>query len=436
MIKGSTLSPSKLESSLATFYSEDDKLKVFDELDTGSDANGDESVKNTMSKLPKTLDQVQKKVSNKKKRARTTNKALSDTHCQTANRLEQRDVLRNTKIHKWDKEHSTSPWANTNDDEPDLFDTPAFQCPQKAQEEDVPFESETSNWPITQLHEYELDAKDEEAALFFRHLDQNNHIANELIGQIPTQTETLAYVAQHEKKEQTLWLQASQGQILKRGKGKWPKVPQVTRAYVMRFACEPNPTVQWERPCSNQHCETLRLFGWRAREFILPSDMMQIMSAVKNKKPVPLSPIVGWCVLCHYAHTNSLYFTALCRIEEKRQKDGIKDANIASQIFQIHLFSFPVDRIGEYRLSQCLVGDSEPMGLFGCFPIYNCNHYVESKVPLSYGKETKYLRVWRETDQMVFQQAQAALETNKSSTNTLGGTGTVASTPFGPTTSQ
>ena len=368
--------------------------------------------------LPKSLDQVVTK-----KRGRFSNKALNDTYYKTANELEQRDILKSAHTFQKPKVEASE------------FDVEPF--PQPVERTEVPYVEETKAWPITDLRDHELSRHDEEAALFFRHLDRNNEIATNVVGVIPERTETLAYVAQLENRNRALWFEASQNLVITQGKGKWPEIPQVTRSYVLKFAREPDPAVQWERPCSHKYCECLRLFGWRGVEFHLPQAMLQIVSAVQKNQPVPLSPVVGWCVLCHYATTNQLYIQELNRIQEKRNKGLPVDP--ADTLYCIHHFSFPVDRVGEYRLSQCLVGDTEAMGLYGCFPVYNCHHYVETKVVVNprsnSSREPRALRTWKESEHMVFRPVQT-LPTITSSTTTRGDTEIHASSRFGPTMLQ
>jgi hypothetical protein len=416
-----------LEKSLQTFYNPEENLSILEDLKSSDEdiepqketkkRGAKRKTTSAAKRLPNTLDLVEKTTTKR-------NKALSDIVYGTANELENTNVI---------KMENDSDCDDDDDDDMDIeSDNELMEelPPNPPEYEDVPFDSLTEKWPISELQDHELDAKDEQAALFFKKLDQHGRMTDDIIGAIPMHTETLAYVAQFENRGKALWFEASQKDIVNRGKGKWPKVPEVTREYVMKFAREVDPNVQWERPCSHAFCETNRLFGWKGREFILPSEMIKIMTAITNNKPVPLSNIVGWCVLCHYSTTNTLYFKALDRIAEKKQKKGAKDKKTMAQLIRIHHFSFSVDRIGEYKLSQCLVGDTEPMGLYGCFPFYNCNHYNASKAIIHRNNAGTTmpvtLRVWKESDYMVFQQAQTASQTNMSSTTTRGDMGIVA----------
>ena len=113
-----------------------------------------------------------------------------------------------------------------------------------------------------------------------------------------------------------------------------------------------------------------------------------------------------------------VYIASFNRLQEKKQVDGVPDAQIEQQLHRIHHFAVCVDIIGEcvsfffgkitsnpvrYRLSQTLSGNPRIMGLFGFFPTYNVHNYTE-KVRKS-GQNT--LRGWHESDALVFRQAQA-----------------------------
>lgn len=251
------------------------------------------------------------------------------------------------------------------------------------------------------------DAEDVEFFARIQRLQRAGTSDDAIAARIPNMMDTLAYVAKCKSATHGLWLEASQHHLIENGIAEWERVPVCTREYLADFWREPSPGRPWERPCKRLECESERLGGFRCRELIYPEEWAR----VRASKGQWLPQHVGWCVMCHLAVTNELYLTAKNKLHEKFPENE----RIQHQIHRIHHFCVPVDIVGEYRMSQTLCGDSNVMGLFGFFPIYNVQNYVQCKLG------PRQIRGWRESDALVFQEAQATLDRNESCPTTLGG---------------
>lgn len=194
--------------------------------------------------------------------------------------------------------------------------------------------------------------------VFLRNLDQNHDV-----NQLPPMRDVLAYIAK--LPEQPLWYKASQDAIINTQSMKFPDIPVLTRDYISHFM---QKALKNEPECSHRHCESERLGGFRIRALIVPGQEMN-----------------DWCYLCHLSYTNRLYFESLNRKQEPK-----------NSFVQIHHFMVQVDVPGEYRLDMTLMGEKDVKGIFGPFPLYNCNHYAATD------------KGWKESDVMVFRLSQTA----------------------------
>ena len=206
------------------------------------------------------------------------------------------------------------------------------------------------------LQEYSVNEKD---VLFIRRLEETGRLADSYIRQLPPMKEVLSYVAS--LPEKPLWYRASQDAIINSRSLNFPDMDVLTRDYIREFLR------MGDLPCNNPNCESERLGKFRIRQ-------------------LPLRGGSTWCFLCHLFYTNKLYFQSLNR------------KNDDHRVFQIHSFMVQVDVEGEYRLDKCLMGDKDVRGLYGPFPLYNCNNYVVT--------DYNGVKGWAESDTLVFRLSQ------------------------------
>jgi hypothetical protein len=150
----------------------------------------------------------------------------------------------------------------------------------------------------------------------------------------------------------------------------------LTRGYIQEYLRAPFVKDE-EQPCQNHQCESERRGGFRLR-----------MLNLKNNY---------WCYLCHLYHTNRLYVESLNRKQD------------TDRVYQIHFFMVQVDVPGEYRLDRTLIGEKDVRGLFGPFPVYNVNNYIQITYPNG-------CKGWQESDSMVFRLPQTVLPPSSNQT--------------------
>lgn len=216
--------------------------------------------------------------------------------------------------------------------------------------------------PIRSLQEYSVDERD---ILFVRRLEETGRVADAYVRELPPIKEVLSYVSN--LSEKPLWFKAAQDSIVNSRSLCFPDMDVLTRDYIKHFLRVPN-AAKGEHACSNPNCESERLGKFRIRELILPRE--------KSK----------WCYLCHLFYTNKLYFQSLNR------------KNDDNRVYQIHSFMVQVDVEGEYRLDKTISCDKDVRGIYGPFPLYNCNNYVVT--------DYNGYKGWAESDVMVFRLSQ------------------------------
>lgn len=242
------------------------------------------------------------------------------------------------------------------------------EVPKKKQKEDEPVEvvmpppPKLQNLPVQTFQEYALEARDEKDVMFIRRLEEIGKVSDSIIRELPNMKEVLSYISK--LSIQPPWYKSSQDSIINSKTLKFPLIDVLTRGYIANFLRTP---LKGEIPCNNPNCESMRLGNFRIRALIVGDST--------------------WCFLCHLYYTNKLYLESL-----NRKRDN-------SRIFQIHHFMVQVNVEGEYRLDKTLMGDTDVRGLFGPFPLYNCNNYT--KVDLNNG-----CKGWIESDTMVFRLSQ------------------------------
>lgn len=230
--------------------------------------------------------------------------------------------------------------------------------------------------PVGTLREYSMSRQDQEDAIFLKRLEDANRSGATPIHNLPPMRSVLSYIAQLKDEDQPMWFKSHQTAIVNSQYLNFPKMDVLTREYLQDHMRQPMAT---ERPCGRLECESERLGQFRCRELIIPSE-------------TDVSPHPGWCVMCHFYETNKRYAENL-----SRKKD--KDPHELMQ--RIHSFIVPVDVIGEYQLNRTLMGDIECIGIYGPFPVYNCNAYVRAELPNG-------LKCWKESDDMVFRLSRTA----------------------------
>lgn len=215
--------------------------------------------------------------------------------------------------------------------------------------------------PQETLHDYSLKIKGHEDVVYLRKVEDQ-------VKTLPPMRDILAYIAS--LPERPLWYRASQEAIINSQTLCFPDIPVLTRSYILDFLRTPHGS--GERTCGNSICESERLGGFRLRVLELPGE-----------------PLGDWCYLCHLFYTNRLYFESLNRQDDK------------SSVYQIHSFMVAVDVPGEYRLDMTLTGEKDVKGVFGPFPLYNCNNYAPTVYPNG-------CKGWAESNVMVFRLSQVA----------------------------
>lgn len=189
---------------------------------------------------------------------------------------------------------------------------------------------------VKSLQEYSLDLKDEKDVIFIKRLEETGKLVDAHVRELPPMRDVLSYISKLPVKP--MWFRSSQESIINSNNYKFPDMDVLTRDYIFTFMCKGKTT------CNNSVCESERLGGFR----------IQILPTRES----------NWCYLCHLYYSNRMYYESLNR------KNDIK------RLFQLHYFMVLVDVEGEYRLDKCLDGEKDVKGLFGTFPLYNCNNYI------------------------------------------------------------
>jgi len=257
--------------------------------------------------------------------------------------------------------------------------------PEKKQPErsTVIFEPVTNNYVREENNELDIspfdtlteDMKTEEDVDFLEKMEQLNR-ANKKFGNIlPDQEEVLRFIENLQVEKQPVWFHKVHDDLADTGR-KYPQMPVLSRVWLKNFMRAPK---QGERECSHPNCKSMEMGGFRCRELLLPSDTGD---SLEQK----------WCYICHLNETNRLYWQCL--------NTEWQDIDI-SKPFTIHYFIVATDRVGEYRLSKTIQGDSLVRGIYGPFPIFNVNNYIKDEVENG-------VWGWRESDSLVFRPAQKA----------------------------
>lgn len=255
-----------------------------------------------------------------------------------------------------------------------LHDTPDPPPPKKYIKETPP-NPVVQAIPVTSLATYSMTRQDQKDAAFMKRLEDTRRAGNNQVYDLPPMRSVLSYVAQLNDNNQPLWFKSHQSAIINSQNLQFPRMDVLTREYIIFFMQAPRGS---ERPCGKQQCESERLGGFRCKELLLPS--------VTDSLPIP-----NWCIMCQYYQTNQLYAMNLSRKKERDQKD---------LLHPIHTFMVKVDVEGEYRLDRTLLGDVDCIGVYGPFPVYNCNNYVA-------GETKEGTKCWHESDDMVFRLTRA-----------------------------
>ena len=212
----------------------------------------------------------------------------------------------------------------------------------------------------------------------------------------------LKYIGQLTDDAQPPWFISSQNAIIEADL-EFPSIVAIHRSHLLSFMEECEPNNPRHRPCSRGHeCESFRLSEHRApgqgfvcRELLMPIKWSKIKSVSKSHAAEHLPGYVGWCVLCHLANTTRIYLENYNRVY-KRGADTENRPLEDGQCHMIHNFIVYVDIQGEYRLDRTLLGDTQPMGIFGPYPIYS---------PLNYEPSTRTRndrKCWLENENLVF----------------------------------
>ena len=253
--------------------------------------------------------------------------------------------------------------------------------------------------PIESLQAYKL--RDDRDDLYFQHLTSDPCVPDSKISCMPRYTEILKYV--ETLKDAPPYYDQITQMVINTDGAYFPQLAVINRNYIRNFLRAPSKTDKTERPCGNEHCESLRLSsmllekypklrtfglqkGFKCRELILPDTYVKVLAS-KDRKHLPLMP--GLCYLCHLQMTNKAYWL-------RKSKYGQNTSTEETSAMIIHRFVVPVNIVGEYKIENMLTGDTEPMGIIGPFPHYNVNHYIPYV-------NRDGLCAWKEDDSLVFQ---------------------------------
>jgi hypothetical protein len=145
---------------------------------------------------------------------------------------------------------------------------------------------------------------------------------------------------------------------------KIPQYDELHHEYIASHFCEASPQNK-ERPCAKLSCEAFQSFGFRPREFLIPS--------------IQMGNVAGYCYICH------IHFATLYTL------------NIVTE-FPVHMFSVKTNSPGEYKSSICLPKerrDGIATGLYGNLPFYSAENYKVKEKPngLKYLEENPHLIV-------------------------------------------
>lgn len=230
--------------------------------------------------------------------------------------------------------------------------------------------------PVGGLRDYSMSKQDQRDAVFLRRLEEASPAGSVQVHKLPPIRSVLAYITQLNDEEQPAWFKSHQAAIINSQNMQFPQMDVLTREYLGEFMRQP---MRSERACGKVQCESESMGGFRCRELVLPSD-------------TDVSVHAGWCVFCHFYETNKKYAENLSRKKDKDPMD---------LIHPIHVFIVQVDVDGEYRLDKTLMGDVDCIGVYGPFPVYNRNNYVQAELPSG-------LKCWKESDEMVFRLSRTA----------------------------
>lgn len=145
---------------------------------------------------------------------------------------------------------------------------------------------------------------------------------------------------------------------------KIPQYDELHHVYIADHFYEATPQKK-ERPCAKVSCECFNSFGFRAREFVVPS--------------IQMGNLPGYCYICH------IHFATLYTL------------NIVTE-FPVHMFCVKVNQPGEYKSSICLPKerrDGVATGLYGNLPFYSAENYKVKETPtgLKYLEENSHMLV-------------------------------------------
>jgi hypothetical protein len=259
-------------------------------------------------------------------------------------------------------------------------------------------------------------------AQFHNLLKQANRSCDRHIATIPPRNQIMAYIARH--KERPPWYQSLKCMVAQGENIDFPELEVVTRQYIKQFLRAPVPGRVVERECINydydptegtlgMRCESHRLSAerlgpdkaFKSREFLLPSVWAKVMNAVHFNKTVRRTEKVNpedWlptphemCYLCHLRLTSVRYFALLSGHKEREDAEREQYGTDSDVSMILHKFMVPVDIPGEYDLRYTLMGDAQPLGIVGPYPVYNTTNYhcitTEFNMP-----------GWSESDKVVF----------------------------------
>jgi len=216
--------------------------------------------------------------------------------------------------------------------------------------------------PIKNLEDLENRAGEDD--IFYRRLCELDKLAAKTDSVVYDQSQAFAYINSLEKNESApLWYRQAQEVTLEHGK-RYPVIPVYARKYLTEFMRAPRGD---EKPCGRNDCTSVKMGGFRCREFYP-------VGGPQTKNP-------AWCIMCHFCVTNELYLEGLNRPSNEEDE---------TKIYLIHHFMVKTDIIGEYRLEKTLQGEKMMRGLYGPFPVFNVNNYVQDG------------HSWKEVDAMLF----------------------------------
>ena len=336
--------------------------------------------------------------------------ALRDDLATSANRLSQAVIVESGQGAIFNHKESISPPKGKEEEEEEEEEDEVLVAMAPVPRAYVKLEDEYEGSKITGLQKYKL--RDDRDQMHFKHLEVDDCVPDTLVSEIPHWKAVLSYA--HTVEAGRKFYEAMSAMVVFTKDAVFPKLEVINRRYIQQFLRAPTTDCAWERPCAIENCESLQLSarllekyphmrkqglvrGFRCRELLLPNQYVKIRQELKKKgggKPQKhLTTYPQPCYLCHLRIVNDAYWTLLNRRKQRDKDTG--EQRVADAMVILHRFVVVVDMVGEYRMKDMLVGDSEPMGIIGPYPRYNVNNYTPYM-------DQRGRCAWREADKLVF----------------------------------